>query len=116
MPLGYAYLGKVMLKLDHGEELLRTTRFFHMYKDGARAEVLLQDAQSHRHRYLRQSGRVFLADCMLQRDQDMDYMARKPFDDIGRDCRVGLKYQASSMAMACASTVGCYARGLSAVC
>lgn len=51
---------------------------------------------------------------MLQGGLDMDYVAWKPFDGIGRDCRVGLNFTERGYGVRAA--VGCSDRGLSAAC
>ncbi|MFR4416146.1 MAG: hypothetical protein ACLT8E_01360 [Akkermansia sp.] len=62
---------------------------------------------------MRQPGGALAEDCMLQGGLDMDYVAWKPFDGIGRDCRVGLNLRSALWRRA---AVGCSDRGLSAAC
>lgn len=113
-----ASLGEVMLRLDPGEGRIHTTRSFRVCEGGGEYNV----ARGLR-RCFRMRGAVvtaicdnpvgrLLEDCMLQGGLDMDYVAWKPFDGIGRDCRVGLNFTERGYGVRAA--VGCSDRGLSA--
>lgn len=113
-----ASLGEVMLRLDPGEGRIHTTRSFRVCEGGGEYNV----ARGLR-RCFRMRGAIvtaicdnpvgrLLEDCMLQGGLDMDYVAWKPFDGIGRDCRVGLNFTERGYGVRAA--VGCSDRGLSA--
>ncbi|WP_418173132.1 PfkB family carbohydrate kinase [Akkermansia sp.] len=115
-----ASLGEVMLRLDPGEGRIHTTRSFRVCEGGGEYNV----ARGLR-RCFRMRGAIvtaicdnpvgrLLEDCMLQGGLDMDYVAWKPFDGIGRDCRVGLNFTERGYGVRAA--VGCSDRGLSAAC
>lgn len=115
-----ASLGEVMLRLDPGEGRIHTTRSFRVCEGGGEYNV----ARGLR-RCFRMRGAIvtaicdnpvgrLLEDCMLQGGLDLDYVAWKPFDGIGRDCRVGLNFTERGYGVRAA--VGCSDRGLSAAC
>lgn len=111
-------LGEVMLRLDPGEERIHTTRTFRVWEGGGEYNV----ARGLRRCFGMRGAVVtaicdnplgrLLQDCMLQGGLSMDYVAWKPFDGIGRDCRVGLNFTERGYGVRAA--VGCSDRGLSA--
>ena len=93
-----ASLGEVMLRLDPGEGRIHTTRSFRVCEGGGEYNVARGLRRCFRMRGVivtaicdNPVGRL-LEDCMLQGGLDMDYVSWKPFDGIGRDCRVGLNF------------------------
>lgn len=89
-----ASLGEVMLRLDPGEGRIHTTRSFRVCEGGGEYNVARGLRRCFRMRGVivtaicdNPVGRL-LEDCMLQGGLDMDYVSWKPFDGIGRDCRV----------------------------
>ena len=113
-----ASLGEVMLRLDPGEGRIHTTRSFRVCEGGGEYNVARGLRRCFRMRGVivtaicdNPVGRL-LEDCMLQGGLDMDYVSWKPFDGIGRDCRVGLNFTERGYGVRAA--VGCSDRGLSA--
>lgn len=113
-----ASLGEVMLRLDPGEGRIHTTRTFHVSEGGGEYNVARGLRRCFGMRSViataicdNQAGRL-LEDCMLQGGVDMDYVVWKPFDGIGRDCRVGLNFTERGFGVRAA--VGCSDRGMSA--
>lgn len=111
-------LGEVMLRLDPGCERIHTTRHFRVWEGGGEYNV----ARGLRRCFNLRGAIVtaicdnpvgrLLEDCMLQGGLGMDYVLWKPFDGIGRDCRVGLNFTERGYGVRAA--VGCSDRGLSA--
>ncbi|MCD8299252.1 MAG: sugar kinase [Opitutae bacterium] len=111
-------LGEVMLRLDPGEGRIHTTRDFHVCEGGGEYNV----ARGLR-RCFKMRGAVvtaicdnpvgrLLEDCMMEGGLDLSLVQWKPFDGIGRDCRVGLNFTERGFGIRAA--VGCSDRGLSA--
>ena len=111
-------LGEVMLRLDPGENRIHTSRTFNVWEGGGEYNV----ARGLRRCFGLKGAIVtaicdnpvghLLEDCMLQSGLSLDYVSWKPFDGIGRSCRVGLNFTERGYGVRAA--VGCSDRGLSA--
>ena len=111
-------LGEVMLRLDPGEERIRTTRTFRVWEGGGEYNV----ARGLRRVFGLRTAVVtaivdnpvghLLEDLLLQGGVDLRYVRWVPFDGIGRRARVGLNFTERGFGVR--SAVGCSDRGHSA--
>jgi 2-dehydro-3-deoxygluconokinase len=111
-------LGEVMLRLDPGENRIHTTRTFTVWEGGGEYNV----ARGLRRCFGRRAavataiadnpvGRL-LEDLLLQGGVSLEYVQWKPFDGIGRKCRVGLNFTERGFGVR--GAVGCSDRANSA--
>src|SRR3982751_5513433 len=89
-----AALGEIMLRLDPGEQRIRTTRTFHVWEGGGEYNVVrgLRRCFNQRTTVVtsivdNEIGRL-LEDLMLQGGVDLSHVNWLPFDGIGRAARV----------------------------
>ena len=91
-------LGEVMLRLDPGEQRIRTTRDFHVWEGGGEYNVArgLRRAFGYRTAVVtalvdNEIGRL-VEDCILTGGVDTELIRWLPFDGVGRDARNGLNF------------------------
>ena len=91
-------LGEVMLRLDPGDERIRTARSFRVSEGGGEYNVAraLRRVFGHRAALVtaladNDVGRL-LEDLLLQGGVDLDHVVRKPADDVGREHRTPLNF------------------------
>ena len=91
-------LGEVMLRLDPGEQRIRTTRDFHVWEGGGEYNVArgLRRAFGYRTAIVtalvdNEIGRL-VEDCILTGGVDTQLIRWLPFDGVGRDARNGLNF------------------------
>ena len=91
-------LGEVMLRLDPGEERVRTTRTFHVREGGGEYNVgrALRRCFDHRVSHVTAIGTndvaALLEDLLLQSGVNLDHVVRKDSDEVGRTNRTGLNF------------------------
>ena len=113
-----AALGEVMLRFDPGWGRVRTAREFKVSEGGGEYNVVrgLRRCFGLRTTVVTavpdsEVGRL-LEDLMLQGGVDLSHVLWRPFDGIGRDCRVGLNFTEKGYGLRAA--VGCSDRAYSA--
>ena len=91
-------LGEIMLRFDPGSGRIRTTREFKVWEGGGEYNVArgLRRCFGLRTAVVtaipdNEVGRL-LEDLLLQGGVDLSHVMWRPFDGIGRDCRVGLNF------------------------
>ena len=91
-------LGEVMLRLDPGEQRIRTARDFHVWEGGGEYNVArgLRRAFGFRTAVVtalvdNEIGRL-VEDCILTGGVDTEFIRWLPFDGVGRDARNGLNF------------------------
>jgi 2-dehydro-3-deoxygluconokinase len=91
-------LGEVMLRLDPGEQRIRTARDFHVWEGGGEYNVArgLRRAFGYRTAVVtalvdNEIGRL-VEDCILTGGVDTEFIRWLPFDGVGRDARNGLNF------------------------
>jgi 2-dehydro-3-deoxygluconokinase len=111
-------LGEVMLRLDPGWGRIRTAREFKAWEGGGEYNVVrgLRRCFGLRTSVVtampdNEIGRL-LEDLMLQGGVDLSHLIWRPFDGIGRECRVGLNFTEKGYGIR--SAVGCSDRAYSA--
>ncbi len=113
-----AALGEVMLRLDPGWGRIRTARELKVWEGGGEYNVVrgLRRCFGLRTTVItaipdNEVGRL-LEDLMLQGGVDLSHVRWRPFDGIGRECRVGLNFTEKGYGLRAA--VGCSDRAYSA--
>jgi 2-dehydro-3-deoxygluconokinase len=111
-------LGEIMLRLDPGWGRIRTAREFKAWEGGGEYNVVrgLRRCFGLRTSVVtampdNEIGRL-LEDLMLQGGVDLSHLIWRPFDGIGRECRVGLNFTEKGYGIR--SAVGCSDRAYSA--
>jgi 2-dehydro-3-deoxygluconokinase len=111
-------LGEIMLRLDPGFGRIRTAREFKVWEGGGEYNVVRGLRRCFGLRTTvatalpdNEIGRL-LEDMMLQGGVDLSHVLWRPFDGIGRDCRVGLNFTEKGYGLRAA--VGCSDRAYSA--
>src|SRR5664280_1975296 len=91
-------LGEVMLRLDPGEQRIRTARDFHVWEGGGEYNVArgLRRAFGYRTAVVtalvdNEIGRL-VEDCILTGGVATEFIRWLPFDGVGRDARNGLNF------------------------
>jgi 2-dehydro-3-deoxygluconokinase len=113
-----AALGEIMLRLDPGDERIRTTRHFRVWEGGGEYNVVRGLRRCFGLRTTVVTAIVdsevghLLEDFMLQGGVDLSHVRWVPFDGIGRAARVGLNFTERGFGVRPA--VGCSDRAYSA--
>jgi 2-dehydro-3-deoxygluconokinase len=113
-----AALGEIMLRLDPGNERIRTTRAFQVWEGGGEYNVARGLRRCFGLRTTVVTAIVdneighLLEDLMLQGGVDLSHVNWVPFDGIGRAARVGLNFTERGFGVRAA--VGCSDRAYSA--
>ena len=105
-----AALGEVMLRLDPGDQRIRTTRTFRVWEGGGEYNVVRGLRRCFGLRTTVVTSVVdnevghLLEDLMLQGGVDLSHVKWAPFDGIGRASRVGLNFTEKGFGVRAATT------------